>query len=85
MLRERPIPRQYRGPAVAAAATPAVAGDNLNALIAEVDALRFDLGYPRWSSLRAWCDDGDPLTTDRGGLERLLERLCIVWEGRGRG
>ncbi|MEA5447128.1 hypothetical protein VB780_01005 [Leptolyngbya sp. CCNP1308] len=82
MLRERPIPRQYRGPATAAAAAPATAGDNLAPLIAEVDALRFDLGYPRWSSLRAWCDDGDPLTTDQGGLERLVERLCILWEGR---
>lgn len=83
-MRERPIPRQYRGPTVAAAAAPSTGGDNLGPLIAEVDALRIALGYPRWSSLRAWCDDGDPLTCDRGGLERLLERLCIVWEGRGR-
>lgn len=84
-MRERPILAQYRGPAVAAAAAPAAGGDNLGDLIAQVDAIRFELGYPRWSSLRAWCDDGDPLTTDRGGLERLFERLCIVWEGRCHG
>ena len=84
MLRERPIRAQYRGPAAAAAAAPpSTGGENLGELIAEVDALRHGLGYSRWSHLSAWCDDGSPLTTDRGGLERLLERLCIVWEGRG--
>ena len=84
-MRDRPIQTQYRGPAAAAAHYPALGGDNLGPLIAQVDALRFDLGYPRWSSLRPWCDDGDPLTTDHGGLERLEERLCIVWEGRFNG
>jgi hypothetical protein len=85
-MHSRPTLRQYRGPQTApASAPPATGGDNLGPLIAEVDALRLALGYPRWSSLRAWCDDGDPLTTDQGGLERLIERLCIVWEGRGHG
>lgn len=84
-MHERPIPARYRGPKTASAAPPSTGGENLGPLIAEIDALRFDLGYPRWSSLRAWCDDGDPLTTDRGGLERLAERLCILWEGRSHG
>lgn len=84
-MRERPIPRQYRGPAVAAAATPATGGDNLGDLIAQADALRHSLGYPRFSSLAPWCDDGKPLTTDADGLELLIERLCIVWENRGHG
>lgn len=84
-MRSRPLPRNYKGPRTAAASYPANGGENLGDLIAEVDGLRFDLGYPRWSSLSAWCDDGSPLTTDRGGLERLLERLCILWEARGHG
>lgn len=83
MLRERPILAQYRGPAVAAAAAPAIGGDNLGPLIAEADVLRRQLGYPRFSSLKAWCDDGQPLTTDADGLELMIERLCIVWENRG--
>jgi hypothetical protein len=78
---ERPICAQYRGPAAAATHYPALGGDNLSDLIAAVDVLREDLGYSRWSHLSPWCD-GDPLTTDQGGLERLEERLCIVWEGR---
>lgn len=85
MLRERPIRAQYRGPATAAAVTPATGGDNLGLLIAEADALRLHLGYPRFSSLAAWCDDGKPLTTDADGLELMIERLCIVWENRGHG
>lgn len=80
---ERPILTRYRGPKTAAASIPSTGGENLGNLIAEVDALRLELGYPRWSHLRAWCDDGDPLSTDRGGLERLLERLTIVAVNRG--
>ncbi|MGB3201920.1 MAG: hypothetical protein WBA99_13530, partial [Nodosilinea sp.] len=71
MLRERPIRRNYRGPAAAAAAHPSTGGENLGHLIAEVDGLRISLGYSRWSHLQPWCDDGSPLTTDGGGLERL--------------
>jgi hypothetical protein len=58
--------------------TPGVVED-LSPLIAEIDSLRLELGYSRWSHLSAWCDDGNPLTADRGGLERLLERLCVRW------
>ncbi|MGB5972693.1 MAG: hypothetical protein WBG38_05215 [Nodosilinea sp.] len=82
---ERPIRTAYRGPATNSATHPATGGENLGALIAEVEGLRIALGYSRWVHLKAWCDDGDPLTTDQGGLERLIERLCIVWEGRGNG
>jgi len=78
---DRPITRHYRGPAAAAAFCPGLGGDNLSDLIAEVDTLRLELGFSRWSHLRPWCDD-DPLTTDGGGLERLVERLSIVLENR---
>jgi len=56
--------------------------EDLGPLIAEVDTLRLELGFSRWSHLRPWCDDGDPLTTDGGGLERLVERLSIVVANR---
>lgn len=82
MLNQRPIRAQYRGPATAAAVTPATGGDNLGPLIAEAEVLRFELGYPRFSSLAPWCDDGKPLTTDANGLELMIERLCIVLENR---
>jgi hypothetical protein len=55
---------------------------SLAPLIAEADALRLDLGYSRFSHLSAWCDDGSPMTCDAGALERLIERLCILWEER---
>lgn len=52
---------------------------DLGPLITQVDCIRSELGYSRWSHLRAWCDDGDPRTCDEGALERLYERLCILW------
>jgi hypothetical protein len=79
---DRPITRHYRGPAAAAAFCPGLGGENLSDLIAEVDILREELGYGRWAHLSPWCDTGDPGTTDRGGLERLIERLAIVVENR---
>ncbi|HSP30459.1 MAG TPA: hypothetical protein VLO13_00335 [Halomonas sp.] len=79
---ERPIRAAHLGPRLATATTPATGGDNLGPLIAEADALRLALGYPRFSSLKAWCDDGQPLTTDADGLELMVERLCIVLENR---
>lgn len=81
-MHSRPIPRQYRGPQTASAHSPATGGEYLGDLIAEVDGLRVALGYSRWSHLKPWTDDGQPLTTDRAGLELLVERLCILWEGR---
>lgn len=56
--------------------------EDLGPLIAEADGLRLELGYSRWSHLRPWSDDGDPLTTDRAGLELLIERLSIVAANR---
>lgn len=84
-MRERPIPARYRGPATATAAHPATGGEYLGDLIAEVDGLRLAVGYSRWSHLVPWTDDGQPLHTDRDGLELLIERLCIVWVNRGGG
>lgn len=55
---------------------------DLSPLIAPVDALRMELGYSRWSHLRPWCDQGDPRTCDGPALERLHERLCILWVER---
>ena len=55
---------------------------DLSPLIAEADALRIELGYSRFSHLASWCDDGSPLTCDAGALERLIERLCILWAER---
>lgn len=52
---------------------------DLSPLIAMIDTLRQELGHQRWAELRPWCDDGDPLTAGRGGLERLAERLCVRW------
>jgi hypothetical protein len=56
---------------------------DLSPLIAEADALRLELGYSRFSHLSSWCDDGSPLTCDGPALERLIERLCILWVERG--
>lgn len=53
--------------------------EDLSPLIAQVDILRSELGYARWSHLRPWCDQGDPLTADGDALERLYERLCMRW------
>lgn len=58
---------------------PQMQPDDLSPLIADIDTLRRELGFARWSNLRPWCDQADPLTCDRGGLERLLERLCGRW------
>lgn len=55
---------------------------DLGPLIAKVDCLRAELGYSRFSHLAAWCDDGSPLTCDGPALERLYERLCILWADR---
>ncbi|QQE65743.1 hypothetical protein GFS31_24310 [Leptolyngbya sp. BL0902] len=55
---------------------------DLSPLIAQADALRIELGYSRFSHLSAWCDDGSPLTCDAGALERLIERLCVLWVER---
>lgn len=55
---------------------------DLGPLITQIDCLRLELGYSRWGHLRAWCDDGDPRTCDEGALERLYERLCILWVER---
>ena len=82
-MQSRPIHRNYRGPTTAAGTAPATGGEDLGHLIAEADALRYELGYPRFSSLKHWCDDGQPLTTNADGLELMIERLCIVWENRG--
>lgn len=82
-MHNRPIRRQYRGPQTATSRPPATGGEYLGELIAEVDALRQELGFSRWSHLRPWCDAGDPTTTDGDGLERLLERLTIVAVNRG--
>lgn len=84
-MHSRPIPRHHRGPYTATTTAPSTGGDNLGQLIAQADALRIELGYPRFSSLKTWCDDGQPLTTDADGLELMIERLCIAWEGRGNG
>jgi hypothetical protein len=81
-MRERPIRPQYRGPQFAAATTTATGGKYLGRLIAEADCLRLELGYQRFSHLAPWCDSGDPLTCDAGALERLIERLCILWADR---
>jgi len=56
---------------------------DLSPLIVEADALRIELGYTRFSHLSAWCDDGSPRTCDAGALERMIERLCILWAERG--
>lgn len=84
-MHERPLRAQYRGPAAAAASVASTGGENLSSLIVQIEDLRLALGYARWSHLKAWCDSGDPLTADRGELERLIERLCVVWENRGGG
>lgn len=85
MLKERPILRQYRGPAVAAAAAPpATGGENLGDLIAQADALRHSLGYT-WSDLTSLCGE-DSKTLDRRGLVKLIGQLgAIQREGRSHG
>lgn len=56
--------------------------EDLSDLLTEADALRRDLGYSRFSHLSSWCDGGSPLTCDGGALERMIERLCILWAER---
>lgn len=85
LRRERPILSPVTGRPLVTSSPVAIGGENLGHLIAEVDALRLALGISRWANLRPWCDDGDPCTTNAAGLERLIERLCIVWEGRDHG
>lgn len=53
--------------------------EDLSPLIAEIDILRAELGYERWSYLSPWCDQANPLTADGDTLERLYERLCMRW------
>jgi hypothetical protein len=84
-MHNRPLLPQYRGPYTAPTTTAPTGGQNEGKLIAEADSLRVSLGYTRFSSLKAWCDDGQPLTTDGDGLELMIERLCIVWVNRGGG
>lgn len=55
---------------------------DLSTLIAQVDALRMELGMGRWADLRPYCDDGDPLTCDGPALERMIERLASLWAER---
>jgi hypothetical protein len=78
----RPIPPTW----VAALTVPRSRGplgeEDLSDLLAEADALRKDLGYSRFSHLKAWCDGGSPTTCDGGALERMVERLCILWAER---
>lgn len=74
-MRERPILREYRGPAVAAAAAPATGGEYLGNLIAQADALRRSLGYQRWADLTPLCDGDDPKTLDQRGLVKLIGQL----------
>lgn len=81
-MSERPVRAHYRGPATATATHPTTGGEYLGDLIAEVDCLRLELGYSRWSHLKPWCDDGNPLTTNGDGLELLIERLSIVVANR---
>ncbi len=82
---ERPIRAQYRGPAAAAAATPATGGENLGPLIAQADALRQTLGYERWADLTPLCDGDDPKTLDRRGLVRLIGALGSLQRGQRHG
>lgn len=82
MLKERPIPRQYRGPAAGAAAAPATGGDNLEELIGQADALRQALGYQRWADLSPLCDGEDPKTLDQRGLVRLIGQLGSMQRGQ---
>ncbi|MBW4486108.1 MAG: hypothetical protein KME14_26595 [Tildeniella torsiva UHER 1998/13D] len=85
-MRERPILRQYRGPAVAAAAAPATGGEDLSDFIAEADALRQSLGYKRWADLTPLCDGTDPKDLDRRGLVKLIGQLGVMQrEGRRHG
>lgn len=77
-MRERPILATRPAPVSRHPAYSSTGGEDLSALIAEADAIRLRLGYARFSQLAPWCDDGSPLTTDRGGLERMIERLCVV-------
>lgn len=81
----RPHTPVNRPPPTRSAAAAWSGGVNLGPLIAEAEALRVALGYARFSSLKPWTDDGQPLTTDGEGLELLIERLCIVWVNRGNG
>lgn len=77
MLKERPILRQYRGPAVAAAtAPPSTGGEDLSELIAQADALRRSLVYT-WSDLTSLCGE-DSKTLDRRGLVRLIGLLGTI-------
>jgi len=53
--------------------------EDLSDLIAEIDVLRLQLGYQRWSHIKHMCDAPYPQCADREDLEALLERLCEVW------
>ena len=55
---------------------------DLSSLITQIDVLRLELGFARWSMLAPWSESGDVKTCDEDELERVYERLCIVWEGR---
>lgn len=85
-MRERPILRQYRGPAAAAAAVPATGGEDLSDLIAQADVLRQLLGYERWADLAPLCDGNDPKDLNRRGLVWLIGQLgAMQREGRRHG
>ena len=55
---------------------------DLGPLISQVDCLRAELGMGRWAELVPYCDSGDPRTCDGPALERLYERLIILWAER---
>lgn len=52
---------------------------DLSPLIAEIDCLRLELGYQRWSYLRPWSENPRPQLATEDELELLLERLCVRW------
>lgn len=90
MRRERPIPQAMTGRSPDALDRYLLdldaydSGDRLDHLLIEIAQLQIDLGYPHFSRLAPWCDS-DPRTCDEGELERLIERLCILWVNRGNG
>ena len=55
---------------------------DLSPLIAQVQVMGRELGLPRTADLAPYCDDGDPRTCDGPALERLYERLIILWAER---
>lgn len=66
-----------------ASLTPPPPQRDLSGLISEIDCLRTELGYARWSHIRHFADVARPQIAGEDDLERLLERLCVRWaDGR---